>query len=106
MNISKLFLAKIQSYQAITVRAVRQREESANETLAIIKVHGFYVGCILFTYEGHFHLDVFRNTQNYRFWVAENPQYCQARLLHSEKLTFGSILDFYGRKARMLSILC
>ncbi|GBL72750.1 hypothetical protein AVEN_127977-1 [Araneus ventricosus] len=55
-NSLRMFPYKIQSHQAIPIKAVRQRFDFANEILAMIDNKGFDVGCIWFTDEAHFHL--------------------------------------------------
>ncbi|GBM44771.1 hypothetical protein AVEN_164927-1 [Araneus ventricosus] len=66
-NIRRMFLYKIQSRQAISIKAVRQRFDFANEILTMVDNEGFDVGCIWFTDEAHLHLNGFVNKQNWRF---------------------------------------
>ncbi|GBM35696.1 hypothetical protein AVEN_260819-1 [Araneus ventricosus] len=63
-----MFPFKIQTHQAIPVRAVQQRVDFANQMLTMIDSEGFDVGCIWFTDEAHFHLNGIVNKQNWRFW--------------------------------------
>ncbi|GBM65804.1 hypothetical protein AVEN_198510-1 [Araneus ventricosus] len=81
-----MFPYKIQSHQAIPIKAVRQRFDFANDILTMIDNEGFDVGCIRFTDEAHFHSDGFVNKQNWRFWGSENPHSCETKPLHSPKL--------------------
>ncbi|GBO34110.1 hypothetical protein AVEN_196118-1, partial [Araneus ventricosus] len=82
-----MFPFKIQTHQAIPVRAVQQRVYFANQMLTMIDSEGFDVGCIWFTDEAHFHLNGFVNKQNWRFWGSENPYWCEAKPLYSPKVT-------------------
>ncbi|GBN47428.1 hypothetical protein AVEN_117692-1 [Araneus ventricosus] len=84
-----MFPYKIQSHQAIPIKAVRQRFDFANEILTMIDNEGFDVGCIWFTDEAHFHLNGFVNKQNWRFRGSENPHLCEEKPLHSPKLLLG-----------------
>ncbi|GBM79190.1 hypothetical protein AVEN_209519-1 [Araneus ventricosus] len=86
-NSLRMFPYKIQSHQAIPIKAVRQRFDFANEILTMIDNEGFDVGCIWFTDEAHFHLNGFVNKQNWRFWGSENPHLCEEKPLHSPKVT-------------------
>ncbi|GBL79126.1 hypothetical protein AVEN_92377-1 [Araneus ventricosus] len=82
-----MFPFKIQTHQAIPVRAVQQRVDFANQMLTMIDSEGFDVGCIWFTDEAHFHLNGIVNKQNWRFWGSENPYWCEAKPLYSPKVT-------------------
>ncbi|GBM45123.1 hypothetical protein AVEN_251847-1 [Araneus ventricosus] len=82
-----MFPFKIQTHQAIPVRAVQQRVDFANEMLTMIDSEGFDVGCIWFTDEAHFHLNGIVNKQNWRFLGSENPYWCEAKPLYSPKVT-------------------
>ncbi|GBM86135.1 hypothetical protein AVEN_75409-1 [Araneus ventricosus] len=86
-NNLRMFPYKIQSHQAIPIKAVRQRFDFANEILTMIDNEGFDVGCIWLTDEAHFHLNGFVNKQNWRFWGSENPHLCEEKPLHSPKVT-------------------
>ncbi|GBM84133.1 hypothetical protein AVEN_218303-1 [Araneus ventricosus] len=81
-----MFPYKIQSHQAIPIKAVRQRFDFANAILTMIGNEGFDVGWIWFTEEAHFHLNGFMNKQNWRFWGSENPHLCEEQPLHSLKV--------------------
>ncbi|GBM71996.1 hypothetical protein AVEN_167732-1 [Araneus ventricosus] len=82
-----MFPYKIRSHQAILIKAVRQRFDFANKILTMIDNEGFDVGCIWFTDEAHFHLNVLVNKQNWRFWGSENPHLCEVKPLYSPKVT-------------------
>ncbi|GBM19052.1 hypothetical protein AVEN_172514-1 [Araneus ventricosus] len=82
-----MFPFKIQTHQAIPVRAVQQRVDFANQMLTMIDSEGFDVGCIWFTDEAHFPLNGFVNKQNWQFWGSENPYWCEAKPLYSPKVT-------------------
>ncbi|GBM80833.1 hypothetical protein AVEN_219580-1 [Araneus ventricosus] len=86
-NSLRMFPYKIQSPQAIPIKAARQRFDFANEILTMIDNEGFGVGCIWFTDEAHFHLNGFVNKQNWIFWGSENPHLCEGRPLHLPKVT-------------------
>ncbi|GFW45079.1 uncharacterized protein TNCV_4513931 [Trichonephila clavipes] len=60
-----MFPFKFQTHHAVPVRAVQQRDGFANQMLTMINSEGFYVGCIWFTDEAHFHLNGFVNKQNW-----------------------------------------
>ncbi|GBO07359.1 hypothetical protein AVEN_34532-1 [Araneus ventricosus] len=60
-----MFPFKIQTHQAIPVRAVQQRVDFANQMFTMIDSEGFDVGCIWFTDEAHFHLNGIVNKQNW-----------------------------------------
>ncbi|GBM05868.1 hypothetical protein AVEN_11801-1 [Araneus ventricosus] len=82
-----MFPFKIQTHQAIPVRAVQQRVDFANHMLTMIDSEGFDVGCLWFTDEAHFHLNGIVNKQNWRFWGSENPYWCEAKPMYSPKVT-------------------
>ncbi|GBL88043.1 hypothetical protein AVEN_133702-1 [Araneus ventricosus] len=63
-NSLRMFPYKIQSHQAIPIKAVRQRFDFAKEILTMIDNEGFDVRCIWFTDEAQFHLNGFVNKQN------------------------------------------
>ncbi|GBN68580.1 hypothetical protein AVEN_195974-1 [Araneus ventricosus] len=86
-NSLRMFPYKIQSHQAISIKAVRQRFDYANEMLTMIDIEIFDVSCIWFTYEAHFQLNGFVKKQNWRFWESENPHLCEEKPLHSPKVT-------------------
>ncbi|GBL85126.1 hypothetical protein AVEN_221339-1 [Araneus ventricosus] len=86
-NSLRMFPYKIQSQQAIPIKAVQQRFDFANEILTMIDNEEFDVGCIWFTDEAHFHLNGFVNKQNWRFWGTENPHLCEEKPLHLPKVT-------------------
>ncbi|GBN00934.1 hypothetical protein AVEN_150868-1 [Araneus ventricosus] len=86
-NSLRMFPYKIQSHQAIPIKAVRQRFDFMNEIFTMIDNEGFDVGCIWFTDEAHFHLNGFVNKQNWRFWGSENPHLYEEKPLHSPKVT-------------------
>ncbi|GBN29079.1 hypothetical protein AVEN_201701-1 [Araneus ventricosus] len=86
-NSLRMFPYKIQSHQAIPIKAVRQRFGFAKEILTMIDNEGFDVGCIWFTDEAHFHFNGFVNRQNWAFWGSENPHLCEEKPLHSPKVT-------------------
>ncbi|GBM25479.1 hypothetical protein AVEN_261589-1 [Araneus ventricosus] len=60
-NRLQMFPYKIQSHQAIPIKAVRQRFDFENEILTMIANEGFDIGCIWLTDEAHFHLNGFVN---------------------------------------------
>lgn len=95
-NSLHMFPFKIQSHQAIPIRAVWQRADFANQILTMIDNEGFDVGCIWFTDEAHFHLNGFMNKQNWRFWGSKNPHLCEAKLLHSPKVTVSTVVSSRG----------
>ncbi|GBO39480.1 hypothetical protein AVEN_132731-1, partial [Araneus ventricosus] len=68
-NSLRMFPYKIQSHQAIPIKAVRQRFDFANEILTMIDNEGFDVSCIWFTDEVHFHLNEFVNKKTGDFGV-------------------------------------
>jgi hypothetical protein len=39
--------------------------------------------------KAHFHLNVYTNKQNFRYWTEENPRLLHETPLHSEKVTVG-----------------
>lgn len=86
-NSLRLFPYKIQTHQAIPMKAVQQRVDFANQILTMIDTDGFDVGCIWFTDEAHFHLNGIVNKQNWRFWGSENPHLCEEKALYSPKVT-------------------
>ncbi|GBL94636.1 hypothetical protein AVEN_83958-1 [Araneus ventricosus] len=82
-----MFPYKIQSHQAIPIKAVRQRFDFPNEILTMIDNERFNVGCISFIDEAHCHLNGFVNKQNWRFWDSENSHLCEEKPLYSPKVT-------------------
>ncbi|GBO33133.1 hypothetical protein AVEN_103551-1 [Araneus ventricosus] len=86
-NNLRMFPYKIQSHQAILIKAVGQRFDFANEILTMIDNEGFDFGYIWFTDEAHFHLNGFVNKPNWRFWGSENPHLCEDKPLYSPKVT-------------------
>ncbi|GBN86028.1 hypothetical protein AVEN_208269-1 [Araneus ventricosus] len=101
-NSLRMLPYKIQSHQAIPIKAVRQKFDFANEILTMIDNEGFDVGCIWFTDKAHFHLNGFVNKQKWRFWGSENPHLCEEKPLHSPTVTAwvavcsrGNIVPFF-----------
>ena len=82
-----LFPYKIQSHQAIPMKAVQQRVNFAEQILTMIVNDGFDVSCIWFTDEKYFHFNGIVNKQSYRFWGYENPHLCEEKALHSPKFS-------------------
>ncbi|GBN33112.1 hypothetical protein AVEN_91007-1 [Araneus ventricosus] len=68
-----MFPYKIQSHQAIPIKAVRHRFDFANEILTMIDNERFDVVCIWFTDEAHFHLNGFVNNKTRVFGVPKIP---------------------------------
>ena len=66
-NSLRLFRYKVQSHQAIPMKAVQQKVYFAEQILTMIVNDGLYVSCIWFTDEKHFYLNgiVYNRTGDY-----------------------------------------